>query len=78
MKSHRGLSAVIGTVFLIAVVVGALSYISYSIDLMGNFSEQLIAAESRQRDIQDEDRTPDISGLHLVPVQLSVLLHNRR
>ena len=54
MRTHRGLSAVIGTVFLIAVVVGALSYISYSVDTMGNFSEQLIAEESRQRDIQEE------------------------
>lgn len=55
MKSHRGLSAVIGTVFLIAIVIGALSYVSYSLDILGNFSEQLVAEESRQRNIQNEE-----------------------
>lgn len=54
MKSHRGLSAVVGTVFLVAVVIGALSYVSYSLDVMGNFSESLIAEESRQKDKQSE------------------------
>jgi len=54
MTHHRGLSAVVGTVFLIAIVIGAMSYISYSLDVMGNFSESLISEESRQRDKQDE------------------------
>lgn len=55
MKSHRGISAVVGTVFLIAIVIGALSYVSYSLDILGNFSEQLVAEESRQRNIQNEE-----------------------
>ncbi|MCV0430090.1 LamG-like jellyroll fold domain-containing protein [Nitrosopumilus sp.] len=54
MTSHRGLSAVVGTVFLVAVVVGALSYVSYSLDVMGNYSQSLIVEESRQRDKQSE------------------------
>ena len=54
MSSHRGLSAVVGTVFLVAVVIGALSYVSYSMDVLGNFSESLIAEESRQKDKQGE------------------------
>ena len=54
MSSHRGLSAVVGTVFLIAVVIGALSYVSYSLEMMGNFSESLISEESRQKDKQSE------------------------
>jgi len=54
MKSHRGISAVVGTVFLIAVVVGSLSYVSYSLELMGNFSESLIVEENRQKDKQAE------------------------
>ena len=54
MKTHRGLSAVIGTVFLIAIVVGALSYVTYSLDLLGNFSEQLISEESRIKNVQNE------------------------
>ena len=54
MTAHRGLSAVVGTVFLIAVVMGALSYVTYSLDVMGNFSESLIAEESRQKDKQSE------------------------
>ena len=57
MSSHRGLSAVVGTVFLVAVVIGALSYVSYSLDVMGNFSESLIVEESRQRDKQAESFT---------------------
>ncbi len=54
MSTHRGLSAVVGTVFLIAVVMGALSYVTYSLDVMGNFSESLIAEESRQNAKQSE------------------------
>jgi len=54
MSSHRGLSAVVGTVFLVAVVIGALSYVSYSLEVMGNFSESLIVEESRQKDKQSE------------------------
>ena len=45
MKSHRGLSSVVGAVFLIAIVLGALSYLTYSLEIMGNFSESLIAEE---------------------------------
>ena len=54
MKSHRGLSAVVGTVFLVAVVIGALSYVSYSLDTIGNFSQSMIVEESRQKDKQSE------------------------
>jgi len=54
MKSHRGLSSVVGAVFLIAIVIGALSYITYSLETMGNFSESLIAEESRLKDKQRE------------------------
>ena len=54
MKSHRGLASVVGAVFLIAIVIGGLSYVSYSLETMGNFSEALITEESRQKDKQDE------------------------
>jgi len=54
MKSHRALSSVIGAVFLIAILVGALSYISYSFELMGNFSEVLITEDSRLKEKQNE------------------------
>jgi len=37
MKSHRGLASVVGAVFLIAIVIGSLSYITYSLELMGSF-----------------------------------------
>lgn len=55
MRKHRGLSAVIGTVFLVAVVIGALSYVTYSMNILGNFSESLITEEKRQKDKQGED-----------------------
>jgi len=54
MKSHRGLSSIVGAVFLIAIVIGALSYLTYSLEIMGNFSESLIAEESRLKDKQRE------------------------
>ena len=54
MKSHRGLSSVVGAVFLIAIVLGALSYLTYSLEIMGNFSESLIAEESRLKEKQRE------------------------
>ncbi len=54
MRSHRGLSSVIGAVFLIAIVISSLSYITYSFGIMGNFSENLIAEESRLKDKQRE------------------------
>jgi len=40
MKSHRGIATIVATVFLVAIVVGALTYISYSLETMANFSEQ--------------------------------------
>jgi hypothetical protein len=54
MKSHRGLASVVGAVFLIAIVIGALSYITYSLEIMGDFSEALITEESRLKDKQRE------------------------
>lgn len=55
MRKHRGLSAVIGTVFLAAVVVSSLSYVTYSMNTLGNFSESLITEEKRQKDKQSEE-----------------------
>ena len=54
MKSHRGLSAIIGAIFLVAIVISAMSYVSYSIGIIGNFSESLIVGESRQMEKQNE------------------------
>jgi len=54
MKSHRGLASIIGAVFLIAIVMSALSYITYSLETLGNFSESLITEESRLKDKQKE------------------------
>ena len=86
MRSHRGLSSVIGAVFLIIVVIGALSYITYSLEIMGNFSESLITEESRLRDKQGEafeiasiDITPAnkldgvIKNTGQIPVKLTTL-----
>ncbi len=54
MRKHRGLSAVVGTVFLVVIVISAMSYVSYSLNIMGNFSESLITEESRQQNKQNE------------------------
>ena len=54
MKTRRAISAVVGTVFLVAVVMGTLSYVSYSLDVIGNFSEQMAVEEVRQLAKQEE------------------------
>ncbi len=54
MKSRRGITTIVATVFLIAVVVASLTYITYSLELMANFSEKLVTEESRKKAIQDE------------------------
>lgn len=54
MKSRRGLSSVVGAVFIIAIVISALSYVSYSLDTMGNYSELLISEESRLNEKKQE------------------------
>lgn len=74
MTSHRGLSAVVGTVFLIAVVMGALSYISYSLNIMGNFSESMIVSESREKDKQSE--AFEISSIGLADMELDGVIKN--
>jgi len=54
MKSRRGITTIVATVFLIAVVVASLTYITYSLELMANFSEQLVTEETRKKYAQDE------------------------
>ena len=65
MRTHRGLSAVVGTVFLVAVVIGALSYVTYSMNILGNFSESLITEEKRQKDKQGE--AFEITSVEITP-----------
>ncbi|NJK77877.1 MAG: hypothetical protein HC944_02695 [Nanoarchaeota archaeon] len=65
MTSHRGLSAIVGTVFLVAIVIGALSYVTYSMNILGNFSESLIVEEKRQADKQSEKF--DITSVEITP-----------
>ncbi len=63
MRKHRGLSTAVGTVFLVAVVIGALSYVTYSMNVLGNFSEYLITEEKRQKDQKTESF--EISSLQI-------------
>lgn len=65
MRKHRGLSAVVGTVFLVAVVIGALSYVTYSMNILGNFSESLMTEEKRQKDKQGEEF--EITSVKITP-----------
>ncbi|MCV0411637.1 LamG-like jellyroll fold domain-containing protein [Nitrosarchaeum sp.] len=65
MKTHKGLSAIIGTVFLVAIVIGALSYVTYSMNILSDFSESLITEEKRQSDKQSEKF--DITSVEITP-----------
>ncbi|MFY9300818.1 MAG: LamG domain-containing protein [Candidatus Nitrosotenuis sp.] len=50
MRTRRGLHTVVGAVIFTAVMISALAYVSYSLDLIGNFSETVIVEDTRQRD----------------------------
>jgi uncharacterized protein YcfL len=50
MRTRRGLHTVVGAVIFTAVMISALAYVSYSLDLIGNFSETVIVEDSRQRE----------------------------
>ncbi len=65
MNSHRGLSAIVGTVFLVAIVIGALSYVTYSMNILSDFSESLITEEKRQNDKQSE--ALEITSVEITP-----------
>ncbi|MBS3926457.1 MAG: hypothetical protein KGZ34_07215 [Nitrosarchaeum sp.] len=65
MRTHRGLSAIVGTVFLVAIVIGALSYVTYSMNVLGNFSESLVTEEKRQKDKQSE--AFEITSVNITP-----------
>ena len=65
MRKHSGLSSVVGMVFLVAIVVGSLSYVTYSMNILGNFSESLITEEKRQKDKQSE--AFEISSIEITP-----------
>lgn len=65
MRKHRGLSTVVGAVFLVAVIVSALSYVTYSMNVLGTFSESLITEEKRQQDKQDEEF--EIMSVNITP-----------
>jgi hypothetical protein len=64
----------VGTVFLIAVVVGALTYVTFSLETMANFSEQLVAEESRQKNIQDEKF--DLLNVDIISDKLDATIKN--
>lgn len=50
MRTRRGLHTVVGAVIFTAVMISALAYVSYSLDLLGNFSETVIVEDTRQRE----------------------------
>ncbi|WP_299293889.1 LamG domain-containing protein [Nitrosopumilus sp.] len=54
MRKHRGLSAVVGTVFLVTIVIASLSYVTYSMNMMGELSESMIVSEKREREQAEE------------------------
>lgn len=54
MRTRRGLSTVVGAVIFTAVMISALGYVSYSLGLIGNFSETVIVEDSRQREKDTE------------------------
>jgi len=71
---RRALSTVIGMVFFAAIMITALSYVTYSMDVMGNFSEQIITDEKRQNAKSEEKF--EISDVTIIGTKLDAVISN--
>jgi hypothetical protein len=75
MRSHKGLSTVVGAVFLVAAVVSSLSYVSYSMNSMGDFSRILITEQALQTEKLKESF--EVSSVTVTPAnKLDAVIRN--
>lgn len=74
MKKRRGLTTVVGGVFFLIVIITAASYLTYSMNLFENFSENVFAAEQERENRKKESF--DISKLTIENNQINLDIHN--
>ena len=65
MKSHRGISSAVGAVFLIIVLTTGMTYVTSTMNSIGNLSEQMIVSEKRQENRQKESF--EITSIEITP-----------
>ena len=74
MKHRRGLTTVVGGVFFLIVIITAASYLTYSMNLFENFSENVFAAGQERENRKKE--AFDISKLTIENNKINLDIHN--
>ena len=74
MKKRRGLSTVVGGVFFLIAIITAASYLTSSMNLFEDFSENVIAAEQERENRKKESF--DISRLTIVNDKINLDVYN--
>jgi hypothetical protein len=54
MKSRRGISSVIGAVFFIIIFTTTISYVTYDMNLLNNFSNAIVSKTQADADTNHE------------------------
>lgn len=74
MKKRRGLTTVVGGVFFLIVIITAASYLTYSMNLFENFSENVFAVEQERENRKKESF--DISKLTIENNKINLDIFN--
>ncbi|MDH3677785.1 MAG: LamG domain-containing protein, partial [Nitrosopumilus sp.] len=74
MKQRRALTTVVGGVFFLIVIITAASYLTYSMNLFENFSENVFAADQERENRKKESF--DISKLTIENNKINLDIHN--
>ena len=74
MRKRRGLTTVVGGVFFLIVIVTAASYLTYSMNLFENFSENVYAADQERENRKKESF--DVSKLTIEYNKINLDIHN--
>ncbi|HUU86681.1 MAG TPA: hypothetical protein VMX17_02915, partial [Candidatus Glassbacteria bacterium] len=74
MKQRRALTTIVGGVFFLIVIITAASYLTYSMNLFENFSENVFAVEQERENRKKESF--DISKLTIENNKINLDVHN--
>ena len=74
MKRRRGLTTIVGSVFFLIAIITAASYLTYSMNLFEDFSENVFAAEQERENRKNESF--EISRLTIQNNTINLDVHN--
>ena len=74
MKQRRALTTVVGGVFFLIVIITAASYLTYTMNLFENFSENVFAVAQERENRKKESF--DISKLTIENNKINLDIHN--